>query len=59
MAETMKLDNEMKSIPVIFLTCLVEGQEVQNRHMIGGNLFLAKPFDGKALLAMVGEVLGK
>jgi DNA-binding response OmpR family regulator len=59
MAETMKLNDDLKNIPIIFLTCLVEGKEVQNRHMIGGNLFLAKPFDGKELLAMVGKVLGK
>lgn len=60
MASSLKSDPDIKDTPVIFLTCLVESEEVKERHhMIGGGLFLAKPFDAKELLSMVEKTLNK
>lgn len=60
MAASLKKDPDIKEVPIIFLTCLVENEEVRDRdHMIGGGLFLSKPFDAKELLSMVGKVLKK
>lgn len=60
MAANLRNDPEIKDTPIIFLTCLVEDEEVkQKHHLIGGGLFLAKPFDAKELLSMVQKVLKK
>ncbi len=60
MATAMKDDPATKSIPVIFLTCLIEkNQEKDTRHIIGGNVFFAKPFTGAALLDKIEEIIGK
>lgn len=60
MASTLKSDPDIKDTPVIFLTCLVESEEVKERHhLIGGGLFLAKPFEAKELLSMVENTLKK
>ena len=53
-------DNAMtRQIPVVFLTCIVSGQEVEGRDTIGGNKFIAKPFKSEELLAKVREILGQ
>jgi CheY-like chemotaxis protein len=58
MADSLKYDNRTQNIPIIFLTCLVEGQEVaHSQSMIGGNLFVAKPFGIDELQDMVDKVL--
>lgn len=60
MASSLKKDPDIKDTPIIFLTCLVENEEVKERHhLIGGGLFLAKPFDAKELLSMIEKVLKK
>jgi DNA-binding response OmpR family regulator len=57
---TLKNDPETKGIPVLFLTCLVQKDEIKSgSHMIGGNLFIAKPFDSSELLSMIKTLLRK
>jgi twitching motility two-component system response regulator PilH len=49
--ERLKGDPRTKDIPVIFLTELLTKQEEESRgHMIGGNYFVAKPYNLQALL---------
>lgn len=49
-AQKLREDSETADIPIVFLTGLVDGDEVQRRGpMIGGQYFLAKPFDAKRL----------
>ncbi|MBN1410897.1 MAG: response regulator [Spirochaetales bacterium] len=58
MAAELKEDQSINQIPIIFLTALIkrEEDEAQN-HMVGGNYFLAKPFDPLELINMVKSVL--
>jgi CheY-like chemotaxis protein len=59
MSGALKRDPQTKDIPILFLTCLYEKKdELRLGHESGGNLFLAKPFDGKELLSMVKKLLG-
>ncbi len=49
-AQKLREDPETADIPIVFLTGLVDGDEVQRRGpIIGGQYFLAKPFDAKRL----------
>jgi CheY-like chemotaxis protein len=58
-AQKLREDPETADIPIVFLTGLVDGDEVQRRGpIIGGQFFLAKPFDAKRLhevLALASE----
>ena len=58
-AQKLREDPETADIPIVFLTGLVDGDEVQQRGpIIGGQYFLAKPFDAKRLhkvLALASE----
>jgi len=57
-AEKLKENRETKNIPIIFLTCLVEKEEEkESKHIIGNNLFFAKPFDTEELVKTVGNIL--
>lgn len=59
-AEELKKDAQLRGIPIIFLTCLVEKGEIRdNEHMIGGNLFIAKPFEPDELLSMINQSISK
>lgn len=59
-AVALKADSRYSGIPIIFLTCLAEGMtDKQDSEKIGGNLFLAKPFEADELLLMVDNVLKK
>jgi putative two-component system response regulator len=58
LAEKLKMDPRTHSIPIIFLTALVKkDEEYATNNRIGGNLFMAKPFDPKDLIIMVNNVL--
>ena len=48
-----------RKIPVIFLTCIVSGKEIEGKDKIGGNIFIAKPFKSEDLLAKIQAVLEK
>ncbi len=56
-AEEVKSDPDIKNIPIIFLTALVQKEEVFNSHEIAGQYFLAKPFDGVELRALLKKVI--
>jgi DNA-binding response OmpR family regulator len=47
-----------RKIPVVFLTCIVSGKEMEGKDKIGGNFFIAKPFKSEELLAKIEDVLG-
>jgi len=55
--EALHSDPQTKGIPVIFLTCLVDGKEVGSQHIIGGNIILAKPFKADELLRLLKDVI--
>ncbi len=51
-------DDELKSIPVVFLTALVTNDEITKEGAtIAGNKFLAKPVTTKRLIAAIEENL--
>ncbi len=56
-AEQMKENPETRNIPIIFLTALVQKEEVFNSHERAGQYFLAKPFDGDELRALLRKVI--
>lgn len=54
LAQRFRDSPETAAIPIVFLTGLVETGEVQRRGpRIGGQLFLAKPFDTDELLEVI------
>ena len=58
MAETLKNESSTSNIPVIFLTALVKkNEEKAQQNLIGGNYFMAKPFNPTELLFMINKVL--
>jgi CheY-like chemotaxis protein len=57
--QILKLDAATKNIPIIFLTCLVEENEVPKQHVVAGNIILAKPFKAEELLAMIKKIVGR
>ena len=59
-AAALKENKELSDIPIIFLTCLAEGAVgKQGGAKIGGNLFIAKPFEAEDLLSMIDSVFRK
>jgi len=56
-ASKLRANAVTRKIPVVFLTCIVSGKEMEGREKIGGNFFIAKPFKGDELLAKVQEIL--
>jgi len=56
-AAEMKDDPNTAHIPVIFLTGAVKSSEVPDSHLVGGQLFLAKPFKTEDLLKILRMVL--
>ncbi|MCX5697004.1 MAG: response regulator [Candidatus Omnitrophica bacterium] len=58
MAAVLRESEETRNIPVVFLTGIVEKEEARwQDHKIGGNIFVAKPFDTKELLAIIKNKL--
>jgi CheY-like chemotaxis protein len=59
-AEEIRNNPATANIPIIFLTQLVvKSEEQATQHMIGGNYFIAKPFEMKDLLALIKDILGE
>ena len=57
-ARKLKGCPETRDIPVIFLTCLFSKKEEKNKgRVIGGNVFIAKPYSTEELLAEVRKLL--
>ena len=59
-AARLKESPETAGIPVVFLTSIVQQQEIgaATALVIGGNRFLAKPVDPDQVIDCVDEVLG-
>ncbi|MFH1394637.1 MAG: response regulator [Candidatus Omnitrophota bacterium] len=55
-AEALKNDPATKSIPIIFLTCLVTKSE-EEKHIKGGRYFMAKPYASDELLEVIAKHL--
>ncbi len=54
----LKDDPETKDIPVVFLTCLfTKKDEAAMGHVVGGNIFIAKPYDHEGLLKEIEKEL--
>jgi len=54
----MKKEEELKDIPVVFLTALVDDKEVASENgLIGGQAYLAKPVTTAKLLACINKYL--
>ena len=57
-AEKLKENSTTANIPVIFLTALVKkSEERAQKHIIGGNYFIAKPFEATELLATIERII--
>ena len=56
-AEEIKDDPVTSKIPIIFLTGAVKSSEVPKSHIVGGQYFIAKPFNGEDLLKMLRQIL--
>lgn len=55
-AEQLKRKDETKTIPVIYLTATVLAEETQeNRNVIGGSYYVAKPVDMNELKRIINE----
>ncbi len=58
-AEQLKSDSCTRDIPVMFLTCLVtKKDEIEKGHEIGGNFFIAKPYNPKELVVEIKKRVG-
>jgi DNA-binding response OmpR family regulator len=55
--QALKLNAATNNIPVVFLTCLVEENEVPKQHIVAGNFILAKPFKAEELLEMIKKIV--
>jgi DNA-binding response OmpR family regulator len=59
-AQTLKLRDQTKDLPIIFLTGLFDKkQEEKKGQMIGQNLVIAKPFEPTNLIALITKMLSK
>ncbi|MDD5171076.1 MAG: response regulator [Syntrophales bacterium] len=58
-ATAIREDPGISHIPIIFVTAVVKPQEVPKDHVIGGQYFLAKPFNGQDLVNMLQKILGQ
>lgn len=53
-AQEILADKACKNIPIIFLTAIVEKEEIESQHStIGGRIFLAKPVTTEQLIACI------
>jgi CheY-like chemotaxis protein len=56
-AEEIRNNPKTAHIPIIFLTALVvKSEEQATQHVIGGNYFIAKPFEMQDLLSLIKEI---
>ena len=56
-AEELREDERTRDIPIVFLTSLIEANEqTDTGHRIGGNLFLAKPFEPETLFSIIDRL---
>ena len=59
-AEKLRHLPETKEIPILFLTALYSKEQQDAKgHVVGGNVFMAKPYETKTLLAMINKMLAE
>ena len=57
-AEELKNDEDTQEIPIVFLTALVRGKEIEERNgIIGGHYFAAKPINTNELIGIINRLL--
>ena len=56
-AQHMKMNAEMKEIPIIFLTALNSTVDIVNGFQVGGNDFISKPFKKEELTIRIDHQL--
>lgn len=57
-AEALLLDDRTKNIPIIFVTALVQKEEVKKKAgLMGGREFIAKPVGKEELIGRIKETL--
>jgi DNA-binding response OmpR family regulator len=57
-AQELKKNLQTKNVPIIFLTgILSREEEIEKGGVIGGNVFIAKPYDPSELLAAIKRVI--
>ena len=57
-AEKLREDPELRSIPIVYLTAIVSQSEVDDKAgMIGGRVFVAKPVSKEALIKVIEKEL--
>lgn len=57
MAANLRKDENTKKIPIVFLTSLVNEEEIQQKHKVGGEAFLAKPFEIEEMMSVIQKKL--
>ena len=56
--EKLKENPQTRNIPVVFLTSLVsKGEELSHGSMIGGHVFIAKPYERAKLLEIIRKYI--
>lgn len=57
-AEQILENEELNSIPIVFLTATVLKEEIPANGKIGGALFISKPVKNEELLSFIGKIIG-
>lgn len=58
LAQRIRARSETENLPIVFLTGLVETDEIhRSGHQIGGQYFLAKPFDSTELFEVIERAM--
>jgi DNA-binding response OmpR family regulator len=58
MCRLLKLDKDLKEIPVIFLTARIQGKGQQIGLAVGANGYLVKPFENSDLINIIEKNIG-
>ncbi len=53
----LKFDQKFQHIPILLFTCRARREDMELGQAVGANAYLTKPFDGRALIAKVEELL--
>jgi len=55
----LKFDEKYKSIPIIMFSARAQEQDRQMGMQVGADAYISKPFEPKALIEKIEELLGK
>ncbi|RMG19444.1 MAG: response regulator [Deltaproteobacteria bacterium] len=58
LSKEIKAREELKAVPIIFVTARADAESMNEGFKAGGILYLSKPFTSGKLLAMVKAVIG-